>query len=80
MGLNYLVEPELRQLIKGCKTRGEADKILGAYKKEEKGRDTAADRLLLARKRLETGAKVCISADYNEVVRLNWTYPRSNFC
>ena len=53
-----LVEPELKQLLKGCKSRPEADRVVAAYAREAKGRENLNDRVLLARKRKETGAKV----------------------
>lgn len=52
------VELELRQVLKGCKSKAEADRVVAAYMREAKGRENLNDRILLARKRKETGAQV----------------------
>ena len=52
------VEPELKQLLVGCKSDQEKKQIVSAYLREAKGTDQLTDRVLLARKRKETGAKV----------------------
>ena len=52
------VEPELKQLLVGCKSDQEKKQIVSAYLREAKGIDQLTDRVLLARKRKETGAKV----------------------
>lgn len=54
------VEPELRQLIVGCKSDPERKQVVAAYLREAKGTDKLTDRVLLARKRKETGAKVSV--------------------
>ena len=52
------MEPELKQLLKGCKSKAEADRVVVAYMREAKGRENLNDRVLLGRKRKETGAPV----------------------
>lgn len=52
------MEANLKILLRGCKSKVEAQKIVGAYVREAKGKDTLNDRILLTKKRKETGAKV----------------------
>lgn len=52
------VEENLKALLKGCKSKVEAQTIVAAYLREAKGKDTLKDKILLTRKRKETGAKV----------------------
>lgn len=58
------MEVQLRQLLRGCKSKAEADRVVAAYIRESKGRDNLNDKILLSRKRRELGLQVCTVVVY----------------
>jgi len=53
-----VISVDLKILLRSCGNKVEAEKLLSAYLRESKGKETLMDKVLLARKRKETGVKV----------------------